>query len=1084
MVLLALMAWPSVALAQGCVPYTINDAGELNQVIVEYNTECGPGEEIIATIDGTITLQTDSTQIDNSTGAGLILQSGEGPGILDGDGAHRILDIDNGNVVIEGLTLQNGQVTDLGGAGIHNRATLTVRDSTFANNNESRFAPGGAIYNNGTLTVERSTFEANSANTGGAIYNDGEGSAEIVNSTFYDNFIDNGNGSAVANAGVMTIVGSTLAYNGSGVETGALHHAASPDADTTIRNSIVARNSPLDCSGAAAEGFNPIDANMDADATCAGFTHPEATPLLDEPLADNGGPTETLALLPDSEAIDVASNCPPPNTDQRGVERPQGEACDLGAFEVESTGDPEPDPDTFPDLTATKTNTAGGSGNVGSTFQWQITVTNQGTAEATFEGEAFEARLVFADVLPIGADYGSVTFDDSDLASGSAMCELQSQDEILGLVCYGAPSVTLAPGDRISVSVDVTPTELGELQNPREFEGTICGADPSNVITESIETNNECEDVVTVESQDSDGDGITDDDEGDGDRDDDGLPNPEDFDPAGYFYCRDTGEIVEGGSIGVSGPAPANVHNDGSGGRYDFTVNTPGTYTIVFDPPPAAIVDSSFERATSFDPTGMSNPVVLGPGEDGDSGFLSDDPVPYPTDFYTTLELAPGDPHVINNNVPLVGGPCAEGNVGGDLPMWGDHLVFPTPETFIGADLNSDGDDNDAVLRIKNVRTGTITNTGIPVSQHHRAIDLHEQTAVFVMQESGLSDPMGLFNLWGGTRADEGPIGVLNVETGEVTMLDVWGTRPTVHENIVTISGSTLRYYDLSEDRLVNTGYAGTRPAVWGDWIVYERTMNDVPRLQLYHLPTGGTRNTGIAGAHPAIHKGTVAFTTEESLVGEDLNDDGDQVDTIVRAYDIARDRVVNTRQAGQTPAIFDERIAFSQGRSVLYHDLSTGRTYDTGQQGAEPDIFRDTITSYVWEGWLGTDRSADGDLEDPIVQTHLIDDPDRVLPKSALATNPQPQPLKLQGTARHQRANGVRLVVQGQGIDEVNVRVFDLSGRRVADKRTNGSALTWHFRNADGHRVANGVYLYVVTARSSDGRIARSDVRKLVVMR
>ena len=1080
------MAWPSVAFAQGCGSYTVSDAGELNQVISEYNTECGPGEEIFATIDGTITLQSDSKEINNSTGAGLILQSGDGPGILDGNGAHRILEVDKGHVVIEALTLQNGQLTDRGGAGIHNEGTLTVRDSTLASNIENRDGGGGAIYNDGTLTVERSTFEANSANTGGAIYNDSEGDAEIVNSTFHGNAIDNGNGSAIANAGVMTIVSSTLAYNGSGLDTGALHHVASPDTDTTIRNSIVARNSPLDCSGTDSAGFNPIEANLDADATCTGFTHPEATPLVDDSLADNGGPTETLAIAAESDAIDAGSSCPPPNGDQRGVARPQGDACDLGAYEVELTGDPDPDPDNLPDLIATKIDDIGGQGNVGSTFQWQITVANQGDADATFDGETFNERLVLADVLPTGADYGSVTFDDSDLASGSVICELQSQDGVLGLVCYGRPSVTLAPGDQMSVTVDVTPTETGQLQNPREFEGAICGADPSNIIVESTETNNECDDEVTVESRDSDGDGIPDDEEGDGDRDDDGVPNAEDYDPWGYFYCRDTGEILEDGSISVSGPAPANVAQDGTSGQYKFTVDTPGTYTVVFEPPPTTTIDTSYKRTTAFDPTGMSDPVVLGPGEDGNSGFLSDDPEPSPTDYHTTFELASGDPDVINNNVPLVGSPCqADGStVGGDPPLWGDTLLFPTPETFIGADLNRDGDKQDAVLRIKDVRTGHVTNTGIPVSQHHRAVDLHENTAAFVMQESGLSDPTGLFNLWGGTRSDEGPIGVVNVETGEVEMLDVWGTRPTIHDDVVTISGATLRYYDLSEDRLHNTGRPGKRPAVWGEWIVYEREIDGVPRLHLYSLQTGGVQNTGIAGAYPAIHAGTVAFTTDESWIDEDFNGDGDRDDTVVRAYDIADGEVVNTRQAGRHPAIYGDRIVFSQGRSILYHDLSTGRTYDTRQQGAEPDIFRDTITSYVWEDWLGADRSRDGDREDPIVQTHPISKDDRLLSRPKPSSGAETRPLTLERVVRHRQAEGIRFAVQGRRIDETRVTVFDLSGRRVAHKQGQGTQLTWRLTHDNGQRVANGVYLYRVSVTGRDGRVERSPIRKLVVLR
>jgi len=54
------------------------------------------------------------------------------------------------------------------------------------------------------------------------------------------------------------------------------------------------------------------------------------------PLADNGGPARTHALVEGSSAIDAGSpDCPPPVTDQRGVARPQGVACDIGAFEFE-----------------------------------------------------------------------------------------------------------------------------------------------------------------------------------------------------------------------------------------------------------------------------------------------------------------------------------------------------------------------------------------------------------------------------------------------------------------------------------------------------------------------------------------------------------------------------------------------------------------------------------------------------------------------------------------------------------------------------------------------------------------------------
>jgi hypothetical protein len=84
------------------------------------------------------------------------------------------------------------------------------------------------------------------------------------------------------------------------------------------------------------ETLDSLGYNLADDDSC-GFTEPTDL-LVDDamlgPLADNGGPTETHALLSGSPAIDAGSpNCPPPDTDQRGVVRPQGAACDIGAFE-------------------------------------------------------------------------------------------------------------------------------------------------------------------------------------------------------------------------------------------------------------------------------------------------------------------------------------------------------------------------------------------------------------------------------------------------------------------------------------------------------------------------------------------------------------------------------------------------------------------------------------------------------------------------------------------------------------------------------------------------------------------------------
>ncbi len=116
-----------------------------------------------------------------------------------------------------------------------------------------------------------------------------------------------------------------------------------------IKNSIVGNSTSVgDCANFGT--WNATGKNFSTSATCPGFTQvPSTGPggLNLGPLADNGGPTQTHALQPGSVAIDAAPDCTDVfgtpgrpvapkdvvTTDQRGVSRPQGSACDVGAYE-------------------------------------------------------------------------------------------------------------------------------------------------------------------------------------------------------------------------------------------------------------------------------------------------------------------------------------------------------------------------------------------------------------------------------------------------------------------------------------------------------------------------------------------------------------------------------------------------------------------------------------------------------------------------------------------------------------------------------------------------------------------------------
>lgn len=239
----------------------------------------------------------------------------------------------------------SGNTASSGGAvfhvGINN--LLTLSECTFSNNATTADS-GGAVFNNALLQVTGTTFANNQAvMSGGGIYNYNAGDATIINSTFSANLADGGGG--LFNGGILEVVSSTFADNDAvrasaiwGYYTGSI----------SIKNVLItaaAGTYPCDLSNVTVEGVF-----TDTTGTCSGFTTSD-DPLL-EPLADNGGPTQTHALAPGSLAIDAAADCTnlqaqPVNADQRGVNRPYptGGICDVGAYEYDLAPPPPPPAD-------------------------------------------------------------------------------------------------------------------------------------------------------------------------------------------------------------------------------------------------------------------------------------------------------------------------------------------------------------------------------------------------------------------------------------------------------------------------------------------------------------------------------------------------------------------------------------------------------------------------------------------------------------------------------------------------------------------------------------------------------------------
>ena len=211
------------------------------------------------------------------------------------------------------------------GGGIFNVGTLTINESTVSGNSVDR--AGGGILNSGTLTINNSTLSGNRA-------------APL---SLYDGGFGDGGG-IYNNEGRLTINNGTLSGNSATISGGGIYNMTT-QATATLQNSIVASSpSGGNCSGTvSSNGYN-----LSSDGTC-NFNRPgdlnNHNPLLG-PLQNNGGPTQTMALLPGSPAIDGGnpSGCTDSQghllkTDQRGMPRPDKEdsvGCDMGAYESQS----------------------------------------------------------------------------------------------------------------------------------------------------------------------------------------------------------------------------------------------------------------------------------------------------------------------------------------------------------------------------------------------------------------------------------------------------------------------------------------------------------------------------------------------------------------------------------------------------------------------------------------------------------------------------------------------------------------------------------------------------------------------------
>jgi len=505
-------------------------AGSLRQLL----TDAGNGDVIdLSGLSGTITLTSGELLIDKT----LTLEGPAGASMtIDADGGSRVLSIAAGvTVELSHLNITGGSAAGNGG-GIHNAGELTLGNVTVYSN--SATGDGGGIYNTGTLNLTNGTLSANSAgNRGGGLFSGA--------------------------AGDLTITHGTFSANSATVDGGNLYNAGTIDMVHTILADAVAGGDWSDSGAITANTDNLVEDGSQG----AAFS---GDPGLG-PLQDNGGGTLTHALPFGSPALNMLApaDCPL-SADQRGIARPQGEQCDIGAFE---------------------------------TVIYTLTVSTSGPGSGTVTGN------------PAGIDCGQTCSADYpvdalvvlDASAGTA----SAFGGWSGGGCSGTGTctVTLTADTTITATFTVTDADGDGLPDAAEI---LAGTDPNDADTD--------DDGIPDGVEDADRDGIVDPGETDptvADSDGDGI---QDGTESGYTQADVTADtdlsIFVPDLDNTTTTSAVDADSDGDGlfdgeedanhnGRVDYGENDPAATTVVPASPPEIVA------AIPKDGAGIGNNVRI-----------------------------------------------------------------------------------------------------------------------------------------------------------------------------------------------------------------------------------------------------------------------------------------------------------------------------------------------------------------------------------------------------------------------------------------------------------------------------------------
>jgi hypothetical protein len=318
-----------------CLPSTVtnltdHDPGSLRDAIA--TTPPGGIVEFQPGLVGTINLTTDTLVISKD-----LTIKGPGNIAVSGHRTFEVFQIASGvTVSISGLTIING-FSQQNGGGIGNQGTLTVSNCTISGNRA--WDLGGGIFNShtGTLMVNNSNILDNNAGVlvgglgdGGGIYTSDV--LMVSNSTFFGNQADN-NGGGIFNDSILTVISSTISGNLAGSDGGGIANFSRLKAQNTILAGNTAVSGPDVYGPLESVGHNLVGNTSDSSGLVSSDLR-NVNPLLG-PLQDNGGPTQTMALLPGSPALDAGDPALLSTPDQRGVPRTGG--VNIGPYQASAS---------------------------------------------------------------------------------------------------------------------------------------------------------------------------------------------------------------------------------------------------------------------------------------------------------------------------------------------------------------------------------------------------------------------------------------------------------------------------------------------------------------------------------------------------------------------------------------------------------------------------------------------------------------------------------------------------------------------------------------------------------------------------